>query len=236
MNIFQDIGQQSPFFHINVQPVPIFRFRYGTEMNAPNSQKKQISTHGSLDIKDDTKRKFPPSISLRNFSGTAIIRCDLYQVIDSEMSKLHPNLLCRKTENGVQYDPIYEIANVHNNWTVEFPGLSIINTKKEDIIKTLIDKDTEKMKWYQGRNELDPLQENVIQYRTESDVINLNRVALGFEAYVLISDGIKKIWNRIAGPILSVPISNSGKVSFECKFFVQVNGLLLFQIASQQAN
>lgn len=211
--ISKDIGQQSPSLHKHVEPVPEHRFRYKTELKAPNSQKKQFSTHGTLDVQDDNKRKFPPTISLRNFRRSAIIRCELYQVVRGEMFKLHPHRLCRIKENGMEYGPIYEIANEHNNWTVQFPGLSIINTKKEDITKTLIEKETEKLKWC-------PADERV-KNGDESDVLDLHRVALGFEAYECISDGINQRFRRIAGPILSAPICNSGEVSVDGIFFIQ---------------
>lgn len=231
MNIFKDIEQQSPFFDIHIHPVQIFRFRYVTEMKAQHSQKQGFSKHGTLDVQDINKQKFPPTITLGNFRRTAIIRCDLYQVVDGEMPKLHPHRLCRIRENGMEYGPFCEIADKNNNWTVEFPGLSIINTKKEDIRKTIIEKETEKLNWY-------PANERA-KNRDESNVFDLNRVALGFEAYESISDGINQWYTRIAGPILSRPICNSGEVSLDGIFFSfnpKLKSSIYFQITLQQQN
>lgn len=73
-------ADHKPTLVITQQPVDKFRFRYKSEMHG---------THGSLmGSRTEKSKKTFPSVELKNFNGTAMIRCSLYQ---TERNKLSPS-------------------------------------------------------------------------------------------------------------------------------------------------
>lgn len=182
---FQNIGQPSaPCLEIVVQPKPLFRYRYDTEMMIKTSVGKKRSSHGSLNV---------PTVHLLNFKRAAIIRCCLYQSPKNcEMPKLHPFNLWRKTENGTIYtDPIDINVNENNNWTAEFTGLSIIRPKQKNIETNL----NNKMKLDGSYNNFD------------LSSVESHRAVLGFDAFEQTGD----TWAKIAGPKFSIQIRDSSE-------------------------
>lgn len=187
----------SPILEIIVQPEPHFRFRYISEMKARSSDVNKFSSHGSLSQSDQNGRECSPTVRLRNFEGTAIIRCLLYQAIkNGEKPQLHPNYLWRKTKNGtIETGPIYVNVNKTNKWTAEFTGLSIIRAIQKDI-------------------EASPIKKKIKQMKSN----NSDRVVMGFEAFEQTNN--QKL---IVGPVFSIPICNSRKVLIQIECFRWLN-------------
>lgn len=178
---------------IIVQPKPLFRFRYDTEMKTKTSDEEKASSHGSLAQHDDDSNECPPTVRLLNFDGTAIIRCLPYESMkDGKEPKLHQHNLWRKMENGsTKKDLIHIIVNESNNWTATFTGLSIIRTKKNQIKGGIRNKSFNDSRIKKNKNK-----------------IRSDQVMLGFDAFEQTND---KTWVKIAGPIFSTQIGDKSK-------------------------
>lgn len=209
-----------PRLQIIIQPKPLFQYRYRSEMKANTADGEIHSSHGSLIQADHDGNECSPTVRSLNFTGTAVIRCFLYQSLKNGEIKLHPNYLWRKRENGTtECDPIYAIVNQANNWTVEFTKLSIIRIKQADIRASLITKQIDQMKWGSGYSD----------FHFENR-IDLDRVVMGFDAFEQTTD---QTYKKITGPEFSIQIKDSSEV-FIHSMFSKITGLFQFQKARAQ--
>lgn len=214
-------SDDEPRLQILIQPKPLFQYRYRSEMKANTADGEIHSSHGSLIQRDYDGNECSPTVRLLNFTGTAIIRCFLYQSLKNGEIKLHPNCLWRKRENGTtEFDPIYAIVNEANNWTAEFTKLSIIRIKQADIRASLITKQINQMKYGSGYSDLD-----------FENKIDLDRVVMGFEAFDQRTSD--QTYKKIAGPEFSIQIKDSSEVFFHSNLF-QMTALFQFQKARAQ--
>ncbi|XP_008551404.1 nuclear factor NF-kappa-B p100 subunit isoform X2 [Microplitis demolitor] len=186
------------------QPIDKFRFRYKSEM---------MGTHGSLASANSTTRrkKNAPTVQLRNFSGTAIIRCII--VTKNEDRRIpHAHHLVKREGNS-ETDRPYEVSvGPENDWTATFHGMGIIHTAKKHIKDELIKKLRAEV--LERNRRIDPTI-TTLNVREETQIkmdaegaqkwMDLNSVALSFQAFVPNENGVM---TPITKPVYSLTINN----------------------------
>ncbi|XP_026673518.1 nuclear factor NF-kappa-B p110 subunit isoform X2 [Ceratina calcarata] len=200
--LLEGITFEVPYLTILDQPSEKFRFRYKSEM---------VGTHGSLmgSNSNNNRSKSAPTVKLNNYSESAIIRCTLF-TSDEELRIPHAHRLIRRV-GGVDYDdPHIEISS-ENDHIATFNGMAIIHTAKknvkDEIIRKLQRQFLEERRKQNPNATLNIRDTAEIKTKAESyhKFVNLNSVALCFEAF--ISDG-NGIMSRIADPVYSNTINN----------------------------
>ncbi|KAE8751063.1 Relish, partial [Frankliniella occidentalis] len=112
------------------QPVPMFRFRYRSEMNG---------AHGSLlGQSENPKRKTYPTVELVNYDGEAIIRCSLYTATPPHIPHMH-QLIAKPSNNREILDHEVTVSD-RNGYRAEFRGLGIVHMAKKNLTKELMRK------------------------------------------------------------------------------------------------
>ncbi|XP_076234971.1 nuclear factor NF-kappa-B family member relish isoform X2 [Calliopsis andreniformis] len=192
-----------PHLTIVEQPIEKFRFRYKSEM---------IGTHGSLVSSSyaNGRKKQAPTVRLHNFMENAIIRCKL--VTSDEGPRIpHAHRLVRR-EGGIdREDPHHVKVSPETGFIATFHGMGIIHTAKKHIRDELIRKmrmeALERSKRKNINATLSTREEAQIKADAEyyQKCVNLNSVALCFEAFILDKDNIMI---PITEPVYSHPINN----------------------------
>lgn len=179
-----------PYLRITEQPQDHFRFRYVSEM---------VGTHGCLLGKSSTstssKPKTHPTVELVNYSGQALIRCQLAQHKSSEE---HPH---RLLEDDRDKELSYHVPE-QGSYKVCFAGLGIIHTAKKDVSELLQKRYIER----HGNRHI-----NAKELKSHCDTvaknIDLNIVRLKFSAHD-VNTG-----KEICQPVFSEPIHNMKSAS-----------------------
>ncbi|XP_034940052.1 nuclear factor NF-kappa-B p110 subunit isoform X2 [Chelonus insularis] len=195
---------ESPELVILDQPIEKFRFRYKSEM---------MGTHGSLASANSTTRRkrHAPTVQLRNFPGSAIIRCSI--VTKNEDRRMpHAHHLVKR-EGNTETDQPYEVeVSAVNNWTATFHGMGIIHTAKkhikDELIKKLRAEALEKHRQIDHTVQcLSVREETQIKMDAESAQkwMDLNSVSLAFQAYVPNEHGVMC---PLTAPVYSHVINN----------------------------
>lgn len=194
------ITYELPCLTILDQPCEKFRFRYKSEM---------VGTHGSL-LGAKGNRNSAPMVKLNNYSEKAIIRCTL--VTSDEGQRIpHVHKLVRRV-GGVDYDDPHNIEiSSECGHVATFNGMAIIHTAKKNVKDEL----AKKLQWrvLDERRKQNP--NATLHFRDEAEIrtkvesyhkyVNLNSVALCFEAFIPGENGIM---SRIAEPVYSHAINN----------------------------
>ncbi|KAJ0178904.1 hypothetical protein K1T71_005679 [Dendrolimus kikuchii] len=179
-----------PYLRITEQPQNHFRFRYVSEM---------VGTHGCLlgksSMSTSSKPKTHPTVELMNYSGQALIRCQLAQHRNPDQ---HPHrLLEEERERDLSY-----MVPEQGCYRVAFAGMGIIHTAKKDVPGLLIRQFNEK----HGNSNLNARE---IKAHCESIAknIDLNIVRLKFSAHDI------ETGKEICAPVFSEPIHNMKSAS-----------------------
>lgn len=186
----------TPYLEIVEQPIDHIRFRYESDSRS----------HGNLTGKQtDTF----PTVCLRNFNGPAKIRCSLYQIPKLGIEPL-PHSHSLVVEDGKSFikDPHDVLVSRKQGYQATFKGMRIISRKKKEIQNELFEKFVAKYEFEYGEKltpeQRGPLEEKAASWATK---VNLNQVALHFEAYIQINDK----WKRLCDPVFSTPINEISK-------------------------
>ncbi|XP_052740649.1 uncharacterized protein LOC112053564 [Bicyclus anynana] len=171
-----------PYLKITEQPQDHFRFRYKSEM---------IGTHGCLLGKSTstTKTKSHPTVELKNYPGTALIRCRL---VRHDVDEEHPHRLLEDDQDR----DVTSIIPQQGSYRVAFSGMGIIHTAKKDVALLLFQK--------YSQEKIKHLNENGLRLMCENQAknINLNIVRLKFSAHDVNTNA------EICLPVYSEPIHN----------------------------
>ncbi|XP_022900022.1 nuclear factor NF-kappa-B p110 subunit isoform X2 [Onthophagus taurus] len=182
-NQYVTLDEKKPFLVIKEQPIGKFRFRYKSEM---------AGTHGSLNgiSSDKTRRQTFPSVELQNYSGSAIVRCSLYQYHSSSKERQpHPHRLIKKMGNEEVDDPHATTVGGTEEYTAIFHSMGIIHTAKKNLIDELCRKKEflkeEEIARKEGKRKLRRDEKASIRHEAEeeSKSINMNIVCLRFDAF-----------------------------------------------------
>ncbi|XP_078050325.1 nuclear factor NF-kappa-B family member relish [Augochlora pura] len=184
MSLFKGITAfDEPYLALLVQPAEKFRFRYKSEM---------IGTHGSLVGSNvgSGRNKNAPTVQLHNFPGRATIRCTL--VTSDENARIpHAHRLVRRVNGEDCDDPHVIDVTPENGFIATFHGMGIIHTAKkfvkEELIKKMRLQAIEKKKRENRIDTLTTREEAQIKHDADTyqKCVNLNSVALCFEAFML---------------------------------------------------
>ncbi|KAG6455387.1 hypothetical protein O3G_MSEX009193 [Manduca sexta] len=171
-----------PYLQITEQPQKYFRFRYVSEM---------VGTHGCLLGKSYTtnKVKTHPTVELVNYTGRALIKCQLSQ---NKSEDEHPHKLLDEQDRDMSHH-----VPEHGSYRVVFAGMGIIHTAKKEVAGWLYRKYIQ-----QNKNEKFNKKELEAHCERMSKEIDLNIVRLKFSAHD-IDTGIE-----ICRPVFSEPIYN----------------------------
>ncbi|CAF4814982.1 unnamed protein product [Pieris macdunnoughi] len=172
-----------PYLKIIEQPMDYFRFRYRSEM---------LGTHGCLLGRNSVsgKLKTHPTVELCNYTGSAIIRCNLARHNDATD---HPHKLTDEDQDR----EVFSNVPTQGSYKVGFNGMGIIHSAKKDIPTLLYKKYSQDM-------EQSEFNERKLRMRCEAETknINLNIVRLKFTAHDVNSGEL------LCPPIFSDPIHN----------------------------
>lgn len=156
-----------------------------------------------------SKKTFP-SVHLRNFTGEALIRCSLYQIVKPghDTPFPHSHSLVVRCGNEDKKDPHEVIVSQMHGYKATFQGMGIIHTARRFIEEELFEKLLSKMKFESScaltKEQEDTLRTNAKKHSSD---MNLNQVSLCFEAYERVGGK----WRRLCQPIFSAPINNLSK-------------------------
>lgn len=197
-----NLGTGEPFLEIINQPINKFRFRYKTEMKGP---------HGCLTAQN-SKAKFP-SVHLKNFIVEAVIRCSICQIKANDFVGLIPHanqLIFRDKHNAIKNEPHESIVSQKLGYIATFQGLTIMITKKEDIVNELFVK-LKRRAEFESSTEMTAIESNELQLKaTEySSDMKMDQVLLCFEAYHRVNG----MWTLVCPPRFSDPVHDSSKFS-----------------------
>ncbi|XP_043595634.1 nuclear factor NF-kappa-B p110 subunit [Bombus pyrosoma] len=193
-----------PSITILEQPIEKFRFRYKSEM---------VGTHGSLVGSNSAinRHKNAPTVQLNNFLESAIIRCTLVTSDEGSHRIPHAHKLIRR-DGGHDYDDPHHITvSSEIGYTAIFHGMAIIHTGKrhirDELIKKMQAEALEKKKLENMKAVLTTREEAQIKVDAENyqKCMNLNSVALCFQAFILDDHGIMR---PITEPVYSHAINN----------------------------
>ncbi|XP_046736406.1 nuclear factor NF-kappa-B p110 subunit isoform X2 [Diprion similis] len=192
------------YIKIIEQPIDKFRFRYKSEM---------MGTHGSLAgaNSSNSRKKQAPTVELKNYPGSAVIRCTLVTA-DPDRRGPHAHRLVRRVGNSDEDDPHEQKVSPEQGFTVSFHGMGIIHTAKKHIKDELVKKkriialEEEKRKNVNVTS-LSTCKEATIKMEAESAQkwMSLNSVALCFQAFAPNANGVLC---PITEPVYSNPINN----------------------------
>ncbi|NP_001095935.1 nuclear factor NF-kappa-B p110 subunit isoform 1 [Bombyx mori] len=182
--IYLDNGSKRnrPFLRIIEQPQDYFRFRYASEM---------AGTHGCLLGKSSStnKNKVHPTVELVNYTGQAVIKCQLAQ---HKTPEEHPHKLFEEEQDNDDRE-VSCIVPKQGIYKVGFGGMGIIHTAKKNVPGLLFQKYAEKCKNISNK-------ELKIQCENMAKSIDLNIVRLKFSAHDISTD------REICKPVFSEPI------------------------------
>ncbi|XP_046630053.1 nuclear factor NF-kappa-B p105 subunit isoform X1 [Neodiprion virginianus] len=192
------------YIKIIEQPVDKFRFRYKSEM---------MGTHGSLAgaNSSNSRKKQAPTVELKNYPGSAVIRCTLVTA-DPDRRGPHAHRLVRRVGNSDEDDPHEQKVSPEQGFTVSFHGMGIIHTAKKHIKDELVKKKRitaleEAKRKNVNVTSLTIRDEATIKMEAEAAQkwMSLNSVALCFQAFVPNANGVLC---PITEPVYSNPINN----------------------------
>lgn len=195
-----NLGTGGPFLEIINQPINKFRFRYKTEMKGP---------HGCLTAQN-SKAKYP-SVYLKNFIGEAVIRCSICQIKANDLVGPIPHanqLVFRDKQNAIKNEPHESFVSQELGYMATFQGLTIMITKKEDIVNELFAKLKNRAEFESG-TEITAIESNesLLKATEYSSDMKMDQVLLCFEAYHRVNG----MWTLLCPPRFSDPILDSSK-------------------------
>lgn len=198
---------QSARLVITEQPQQRFRFRYESELGG---------THGQLAGSGGTERRSYPTVKLEGWSHPAIIRCELYSTVESSSSGTlpvaHVHTLQGKNCKSQGWAEIP--VDIQSHHIASFQGLGIIHTAKKHMLEKIVARKLEEKKLFMQRLNTGkiwcPSEDDISEAREaanrESVRINMNRVCLRFQAFVV--DPKTLMLETICDPVYSDPIYN----------------------------
>ncbi|KAG5891588.1 hypothetical protein JTB14_022253 [Gonioctena quinquepunctata] len=207
--------------HLVEQPTDRFRFRYKSEM---------AGTHGSLTgmNSDKSRKQTYPTVELRNCTGTAIVRCSIYQTNAVGQDFMpHAHRLIMKKGKEEQDDPHDLVIGQEDGYRAVFHGMGIIHTAKKNIVQELMRKKIQLKKEFIARSEgksRELTTKEVVEIKglaeSESKSINLNIVCLRFDAFIkqngvlfplcdpIYSHGINNLKSALTGDLKIVRLDH----------------------------
>nr|CAH0105788.1 unnamed protein product [Daphnia galeata] len=185
-----------PCLKILREPQPIFRFRYGSEL--------QTERHGFLLARSvDPHNKDWMSVQLENWYGQGDVWIRYSLVTDTPERSQHFHRLGKKTPDNqmiaseyYQYNAMTRKENNYS-WTAEFPGISILREKKSCVKQMIVD-----------RQKANGILTCVNQEEIKMMWSMRDTVRIKFEAFSVVNG---RLQDSICQPVYSEPIRHSKK-------------------------